>query len=221
MGVNYRGEAMTGIYNTRYLLAHIMHYHKSFSFWGRNMIIINQTFELTLGCPHMELWVINNPWLWTYPFYGFKHSCLDPLFDVYCAEIILRWETPGPVIQLCCWHPRPPQIIENIQCVSFTPSDSVFIHHCKHKYSCTRKNDITLTLCPRQFKASGDIGMIRYRMFLNVFNHFLPYLDGIWGPFFCRLSWFRHHWLLWWFQVFYNNPFPYWVSKYNGFLITN
>ena len=120
MWVSITGERPWQVFITQDIYGPIMHYHKSFSFWGRNMIIINQTFELTLGCPHMELWVINNPWLWTYPFYGFKHSCLDPLFDVYCAEIILRWETPGPVIQLCCWHPRPPQIIENIQCVSFT-----------------------------------------------------------------------------------------------------
>lgn len=72
------------------------------------------------------------------------------------------WDERRRIPLSSCWHPLPPQVIENIQCVSFTQSDSVFIHHCKHKYSCTRKNDITLTLCPRQFKASGDIGMIRY-----------------------------------------------------------
>ena len=55
-------------------------------------------------------------------------------------------------------------------------------------------------------------------MFPNVFDHFLPYQDDIWGPFFCRLSWFRHRSLLLWAQESCNNPYPFWVSKYREFL---
>ena len=111
-----------------------MHYHKSFSFWGRIMIIINKSLGLTLSRPHRAFWVINNfcsplfycsccPPLWCslyrnlcyYAFFKQTH------FEVRCRDKERRW------VPLLSWQALPPQIIENIQCVSFTQSDSVFI----------------------------------------------------------------------------------------------
>ena len=94
--VSITGERPWQVFITRDIYGLIMHYHKSFSFWGRIMIIINKSLGLTLSSPHRAFWVINN--FCSPLFYG---SCLDPLFDVHWAEIfvimhfssklILRW----------------------------------------------------------------------------------------------------------------------------------
>ena len=94
--VSITGERPWQVFITRDIYGLIMHYHKSFSFWGRIMIIINKSLGLTLSSPHKAFWVINN--FCSPLFYG---SCLDPLFDVHCTEIfvimhfssklILRW----------------------------------------------------------------------------------------------------------------------------------